>query len=269
MKEAVVLAGGLGTRLRAVVADVPKPLAPVAGRPFLERQLAEFAQRGVQRTVLSLGHGADAIRARIGPRFAGMDIVCEVEAQPLGTGGALRAALARCDEPGVLVANGDTWLDLDLRALAAHWAARPGPVIVGRHVDDAARYGRLLCHEQADGRLRLAGFAEKGAAGPGLVNSGHYLLPRDLFERFAAAGAGAGGGSGSGSARAARPLLPPLPPLPAAFSFETDFVQPHAAALDIEVLTCDGLFIDIGVPEDWRRAQTLLAHLGEPTGPAA
>ncbi len=236
MHEAVILAGGFGTRLRAVVPEWPKPLAPVAGRPFLTLVLAALARQGVQRVVLSLGYRAEAFMQTLGQRHAGMDIVHEIEAEPLGTGGAIRAALARCEGEAALVLNGDTYLDFALAPAVARWRDSGHPVLLGCRVDDTARYGRLRLEGD-----RLAGFEEKGRGGPGLINSGHYLLPRDLF---------------AGSA------------LPAAFSFETDFLLPQLQRRPIEVLEVTGRFIDIGVPEDYALAQTYLADLADLAAPA-
>lgn len=227
--EAVILAGGFGTRLRAVVPECPKPLAPVAGRPFLTLVLAALARQGVRRVVLSLGYRAGDFMQTLGRRHAGMEIVHEVEDQPLGTGGAIRAALARCEGDAALVLNGDTYLDFDLVAAATRWQLSGHPVLLGCRVADTARYGRLRLAEG-----RLAGFEEKGRGGPGLINSGHYVLPRRLFE---------------GST------------LPAAFSFETDFLLPQLQQRPIEVLEVSGRFIDIGVPEDYALAQTYLVDL--------
>ncbi|MEI7444266.1 MAG: nucleotidyltransferase family protein [Burkholderiales bacterium] len=225
--EAIVLAGGLGTRLRQVVPDLPKPMAPVAGRPFLEILLTALAARGVDRVVLSVGHRAEAITGHFGTRWGGLEIEAAVEDTPLGTGGALRFALDRCRRDPVLVLNGDTFLDLDLEALARRWDTEGRPLIVARAVPDTARFGRL---EAVDGQL--AGFSEKGTAGPGLINAGTYLVPRDLLDAFPAG----------------RP-----------FSLETDYLVPRAVARGFGVFVSDGLFIDIGVPDDYARAQTLLA----------
>jgi D-glycero-alpha-D-manno-heptose 1-phosphate guanylyltransferase len=229
MLEALVLAGGLGTRLRAVVADVPKPMAPVAGRPFLEILLRQLERQGVRHAVLSVGHMADVIERHFGPRFGAIEIHYEVETKPLGTGGAIRRALARCGGDAALVVNGDTLLELELAAVAERWQARHQTLIIGREVPDTARYGRL----RVDGD-RLTGFAEKGVTGPGPINTGHYVLPTALFDGF---------------------------DLPEVFSFENDFLVPHVETLGIEVFMARGRFIDIGIPEDYRRAQTELADL--------
>jgi D-glycero-alpha-D-manno-heptose 1-phosphate guanylyltransferase len=227
--DAVVLAGGFGTRLRAVVADVPKPMAPVAGRPFLEILLNALARQGVRRVVLSLGYQAGLIEGHFGPRFGPLDLVYEIESQPLGTGGALRKALARCNGAAALVVNGDTYLHFDLDALQAAWVREPLPTIVGVEVADTLRYGRLRIEH---GRVRE--FCEKGTPGRGVINSGHYLLPTRLFD-------------GCG-------LTDP-------FSFEADFLVPQVQHLPIGAFTASGPFIDIGIPEDCRRAQTELATL--------
>ena len=230
--EAVVLAGGFGTRLRSVVPDLPKPMAPVAGRPFLEILLQALARKGMARVVLSLGYQAEVIRTHFGPRFCGMDIVCEIETVPLGTGGALARGLRRCEGAAALVVNGDTFLDVDLAAVVAQWQARQNPIVVGRQMADTARYGRLRV---AGGRLTA--FEEKGPSGPGLINTGHYLLPTKMLETR---------------------------DLPDTFSFETDFIAPRLAELDIDVFETRGLFIDIGVPDDYHRAQTELAVYAAP-----
>jgi D-glycero-alpha-D-manno-heptose 1-phosphate guanylyltransferase len=227
MIDAIVLAGGMGTRLRPVTGDLPKPMAPVAGRPFLEILLSTLARKGLRRAVLSLGYRAERIRDHFGARFAGVELDFEIEPVPLGTGGAIRRALARCRTSTALVVNGDTLLDLELDTLLGFGRSPDCPVLVARAVDDTARYGRLDVE-----RGRLIAFAEKSGSGPGLVNTGHYRLPCHLFEGQA---------------------------LPEAFSIEHDFLAPRAADLGIEVFVSHGTFIDIGVPEDYARAQSELA----------
>jgi len=230
MPEALVLAGGFGTRLRTVVADLPKPMAPVAGRPFLEFVLGGLARHGVPRAVLSVGYLSDIIIGHFGHVFQGMALDYAVEATPLGTGGAVAEGLRHCAGPAVLVLNGDTWLDLELHALVGHWQREQAPVIVAREVDDVARYGSL---QVEDGRV--VRFVEKGPAGPGLINAGVYLLPRDLF----AAGA---------------PAAP--------FSLEADVLAPCVRSRRVDAFITRGEFIDIGIPDDYHRAQRM--RLGQP-----
>jgi D-glycero-alpha-D-manno-heptose 1-phosphate guanylyltransferase len=226
MIDALVLAGGRGTRLAAVVPELPKPMAPVCGRPFLELLLGALHDKGLQRAVLSLGYRAEVIVQHFGTRFRGLELDYVIEEQPLGTGGAIRLGLAKCRGDAALVVNGDTLLDLELQALHARWLAVQRPILVGCQVPNTTRYGRLQVE-----RGRLTGFAEKGLSGPGWINSGHYVLPRGLLETSA---------------------------LPPAFSFENDVLVPRLAELQIEVFESAGDFIDIGIPEDYARAQTVL-----------
>lgn len=222
-----MLAGGLGTRLRAVVPDLPKPMAPVAGRPFLEILLSSLARGGVDRVVLSVGHRAAQIVDHFGRAYDGLEVDYAVEDTPLGTGGAVRLALGRCSGEPVLVLNGDTFLELDLAALRACWRDDRAPVVVAREVDDTARYGRMRIE---DGRV--VAFAEKGVAGPGTINGGVYLVPRDLLDAFEPG---------------------------RAFSIENDFFAQQAGRRTIRAHVARGRFVDIGVPDDYARAQSMLA----------
>lgn len=225
--EAIVLAGGFGTRLREVVADVPKPMALIAGRPFLEILLGSLAQKGFSRVVLSLGFMAEKISEHFGTRFAGLDLAYVVEDTPLGTGGAIRLAFETCTQDHVFVFNGDTYLDLEVVPLEQQWLTKRHPIVVGRQVTDTTRYGRLV----VDGG-QITHFAEKGIAGPGLINAGCYLLATDALASF---------------------------PLNQPFSIETDYLVPEVTRATVEVFVTEGLFIDIGIPEDYALAQTLLA----------
>jgi D-glycero-alpha-D-manno-heptose 1-phosphate guanylyltransferase len=231
MKEAVILAGGFGTRLRAVVSDVPKPMAPIGDQPFLALLMAHLARNGFGRVVLSVGYLADAIVAHFGASWRGMVLDYAREDVPLGTGGAIRAALARCTADHVHVFNGDTYLGLDCAVTEALWEARRTPIIVAREVPDTARYGRL----EVDPAGRVAGFLEKAASGgPGWINAGCYVLPRAIADEF-----------------------PPDDP----FSFETDYLRHAVARRPILACPTEADFIDIGTPEDYARAQALLASL--------
>ena len=225
--EAIVLAGGFGTRLREVVSDVPKPMAPIAGRPFLEILLESLSRKGFERVILSLGFMADKISGHFGEKFAGMDLVYVVEPQPLGTGGAIRLSLSHCHQDHVYVFNGDTFLDLDIGALEAHWQKYRFPIVVGRIVSDTTRYGRLLV---ADGRV--CGFNEKGQAGAGLINAGCYVFNQGQLDDFT---------------------------LNTQFSLEVDYLSSAVASQPFDVFSTDAQFIDIGVPEDFKLAQSLLA----------
>jgi D-glycero-alpha-D-manno-heptose 1-phosphate guanylyltransferase len=234
--DAVVLAGGLGTRLRAAVPDLPKPMAPVAGRPFLAWVLDHLARQGVRRAVLAVGFRHGAIQEYFGDHFGNrhgpIRLTYSVEPRPLGTGGALRAALTRCATDPVLVVNGDTLFEIDLEPLlACHRAAGRSLTMALCLAPDTARYGRVAV---ADGIV--TGFDEKGPSGAGLgagcINAGLYVVSARLFDGLA---------------------------LPAAFSFEDDLLAPHLAAVAPAAFEATGYFIDIGVPDDYRRARAELA----------
>ncbi len=222
--EAIVLAGGFGTRLRGIVDDVPKPLAPVAGRPFLAWLLDRLAASGMRRCILATGYLSEVIEQRIGASWQGMEIAYSVEPEPLGTGGAIRLAASRLQGNAAHVLNGDTWLEYDPAALEATARATGTPMAIAlARVDDVARYGAVDIDND-----RVAGFREKGEAGAGWINAGCYFLAAEA-----------------------------LAALPArdAFSFEQDVLQPRVQAGAVAAFTATAGFIDIGVPEDYARAQ--------------
>jgi D-glycero-alpha-D-manno-heptose 1-phosphate guanylyltransferase len=224
--EAIVLAGGFGTRLRSVVSNVPKPMAPIAGHPFLELLLASLKARGMTRVIMSVGYMHSAITSYFEKHPMGLDLVYEIESQPLGTGGAIKAALNRVKGDNAFVLNGDTFLELDLSQLAAMWSADPAPIVVVRSVPDTARYGRV---EIDNGKI--VRFSDESKTGEGLINAGCYLIPTSLLEDAE---------------------------VPDSFSFERDFLA-HCPPLYLRAVVATGHFIDIGVPEDYARAQTELA----------
>jgi len=226
--EAVVLAGGLGTRLRAVVADVPKPMAPVAGRPFLAYVLDRLVDTGFATAILAVGYRFEAIRSHFGDGYRGLRLAYSVEREPQGTGGALRDALALGSGGEMFVLNGDTWLDVDYRAmLAAHERSRAELTIAVHRVADSARYGAL----ELEGN-RVRGFREKGESGSGWINGGIYVVGPALRTRLRRVGA---------------------------FSFEQDVLVPGVASIAPLAFRTTGQFIDIGIPDDYVRARQILA----------
>lgn len=231
VEEAIILVGGLGTRLRGVVGDLPKPLAAVAGRPFLAHVLDRLDVAGMRRVVLATGYLGEQVRQAMGVRWGGMQVDYSVEDSPRGTGGAVALAARQLHGQDAFVLNGDTFLRFDPPALEAV-VARTGAVLgmAVAQVQDAGRYGRVeLAGERA------LGFTEKGAGGPGYINAGSYLLTRAAID-----------------------ALPDEP----AYSFEDEVLRPLTAAGRVAVLVDTSDFIDIGVPEDYWRAQ---ASLGTPT----
>ena len=226
--EAIVLAGGFGMRLRGIVDDVPKPLAPVAGRPFLAWLLDRLAASGMRRCILATGYLSEVIEQRIGATWQGMEIVYSVEPEPLGTGGAIRLAASRLQGDAAHVLNGDTWLEYDPAQLEAAARDAGAPMAIAlAHVDDVARYGAVDIEHG-----RVGGFREKGEAGPGWINAGCYFLAADALSAL---------------------------PVNDAFSFERDVLEPRVRAGAVVAFTATAGFIDIGVPEDYARAQLQFA----------
>lgn len=223
--EAIVLAGGLGTRLRPVVSDVPKPMAPVNGRPFLERLLAYWIGQGVRRFVLSVGYLAERISGHFGDRWEGAEIDYAVEEQALGTGGGLLLAASKAQARDVLVMNGDTYFAVPLPEFSAFQAQTAADWALALFSsDDGKRYTGLST--DAEGRI--------GAEPGGLANGGVYLMNRARL--------------------AGLPWRPGV-----RFSLESDLL-PHALRNGWRVYgrAFDRPFIDIGVPQDYQNAGAII-----------
>jgi D-glycero-alpha-D-manno-heptose 1-phosphate guanylyltransferase len=228
--EAIVLAGGLGTRLASKLDGIPKAMAPIAGRPFLEILLDQLRRAGCTRALLSVGHLHETIQSHFGTSFRGVALDYVIEATPLGTGGAIRKALHEAAEDNVLVLNGDTFLQADFAAMFQfHKAERAAFTIAVTYQPDITRYGGV----RIEGN-RVIGFEEKGRSGPGWINAGACILPK---------------------------AMPWPATLPEKFSFEVDFLVPETPRLAPAAFQVEGFFLDIGVPEDLDRAQTALANL--------
>ena len=224
--EVIILAGGFGTRLKKELPNLTKPMAPIAGQPFLEILLKSLSNKGFQRIILSLGYMSEKIVNYFGDNFLGMDLIYVIENKPLGTGGAIRKSFEKCNDDYVLVINGDTFIDIDIQGIEKQWHKNNVPIIVACSVSDTSRYGRL----EVNGR-HVTGFSEKKMSGQGLINAGCYLLPINLLEQYSEE---------------------------KNFSFEIDFLYDAVSKYRFDCFLSQSVFIDIGVPEDFERAQTLL-----------
>lgn len=224
VQQALILAGGRGTRLGALTETCPKPLLNVGGTPFIHYLIWLLGLHGVRKFVLSTGYRSEMFRAAI-PADSNpeREVVHSIETEPLGTGGAIAFARPLLDDI-FLVLNGDTIFDIDHQALAATLKSAPRAMasVALRHVEDTSRYGRVTL----DGDL-VRSFGEKAASGPGWINGGIYCLKR-----------------------AAADFLPQSP-----CSVERDLFPRLAQSGELAGHTFDGYFIDIGLPDTLERAQ--------------
>lgn len=222
--QAIILAGGFGTRLRSVVADVPKPMAPIHGKPFLAYLMDYLKAQGITSIVLSVHYLREQIQAYFKSSYQGISIAYAIEDEPLGTGGAMIKSLSMIDAAKpVFVLNGDTFLKLDYQLMyASQINTNANLTIALRLVADCSRYGVVLTENNI-----AVEFKEQGGQHSGLINAGVYLLSANLFKLFS---------------------------LPNKFSFERDFLFPMMGTLQPQIYRVDDYFIDIGVPEDYARA---------------
>ncbi len=230
--EAIVLAGGLGTRLRRVVKDVPKPMARVNGRPFLSYVLDPLAEAGIAKAVLSIGYRSESIKDFFGPTYREMSIEYMIETEPLGTGGAILSSLSAVSGEELFILNGDTFFGVGLDGLIkAHRESRAEITLALKPMRDFERYGSVILEEG-----RVSGFREKSFERSGYVNGGVYAVNRDIGEKLSKAGR-------------------------KAFSFEKDFLEKEIGSLNASGFVSDAYFIDIGVPEDYERARREFRNL--------
>ena len=220
--EAIVLAGGLGTRLRSVVSDLPKPMAPIGDKPFLEYILKYLQKNGITRVILSVGYKWETIKEHFGDKFENIELIYSVENESLGTGGAIKKAMNQVKNSQVYIINGDTLFDVDLKSLVLEDNSKL--ILSLKHMINFDRYG---CVESDDNNLVKA-FTEKGYRESGNINGGIYLASKNIFDNF---------------------------DLDEKFSFE-EFMQVNFEELKISVKVFEKYFIDIGIPEDYQKAQT-------------
>ncbi|MDI1356343.1 MAG: nucleotidyltransferase family protein [bacterium] len=227
LNTAIIVAGGFGTRLQSRVHDVPKPMAPVNAEPFLNYQLRFLKHYGITKIILSVGHLANKIQDYYQSSFEGLQITYALEEKPLGTGGGIRLALQNCTEESVFVLNGDSFFDIDLPTFyGLHLQKHAQISLALRKVKDAARYGTI--QKEEDDRITL--FSEKsGHTKEGLINAGIYILDRKVFLNNTVADK--------------------------RFSIEKDFFEKQLQHLIMKGFDFEGYFIDIGIPEDYEKAQ--------------
>ncbi len=227
--EAIILAGGLGTRLQPVVSDVPKCLAPVNGIPFLTYVIDAIQKQGITRFIFSVGYKSDSIIDFVDSNYKHLDKVFVFEKEPLGTGGAIKEACKNLYEKNVLVFNADTFFPVDLQELAdIHTKQKAECTIALKRMTNFSRYGAVETSTTAI----VTAFKEKQFTDKGLINGGIYVLNVKRFLKNK---------------------------LPAVFSFEKEYLEKNTSNPKLLGIAFDNYFIDIGVPEDYERAQKELS----------
>lgn len=223
--EAILLAGGLGTRLQSVVSDIPKCMAPVAGKPFLSYLLATLEKAGFTHIILSLGYKHESIEEWIKTVRTSMKISSVIEQHPLGTGGAVRLALSQATQKEVFVLNGDTYLGVNYtEMLKLHLQTQAQATLALKEMKNFDRYGLVDIENKSH---RIQQFREKQFCKAGLINGGIYLINRNELDNY-----------------------------PEKFSLEKEFFEATVSIGKLSGYISEGYFIDIGIPEDYARAQT-------------
>jgi len=220
---AIVLAGGFGTRLKSVVKDVPKPLAPINNRAFLEYLFDYLRENGIKKVILSVGYRADLIQNHFGSSYRDISIEYIFEDTPLGTGGAIKKSLESVKESCNFILNGDSFFNIDLRAFKESFDREKADISIAlKEMQNFDRYGLIELNQN-----RVVEFKEKSFCKKGYINAGIYLVKSDILQNFESK----------------------------SFSFESDFLQKSIDSLNIRGFKSDGYFIDIGIPEDYERAK--------------
>jgi D-glycero-alpha-D-manno-heptose 1-phosphate guanylyltransferase len=227
--EAIILAGGLGTRLRPIVSDLPKPMAPIRGKPFLQYIFEYLRIQGIRKVVLSTGYKHQMIESYFGSQYHEISLVYSQEKEPLGTGGAVKKALENITTNHVFVLNGDTFFNINLEDLyQLHLLLNSDVTLALKPMKNPARYG--IIKTAGD---KVLSFNEKSLKKQGTINGGIYVLKKNLFKGIS---------------------------ISETFSFEQDFLKKYADSLQFNAYKSDAFFIDIGIPEDYQAAQRKLPY---------
>jgi len=228
--DVIILAGGLGTRLRSHIGEeIPKPMAPIRDTPFLQILLSKCAREGFKRVILSVGYKQEVIMRYFGERFLGVEILYAREQNPLGTGGAISQALKLAQTPYVLLLNGDTFFEINFWDFMAKPHA-PSRLKLALTPMKNTRYGSI----ELDSDGFITRFSTDSNSAHSLINAGVYKVSRDIFKGFC---------------------------LLETFSFEA-FIAQHYREIHASGEVYEARFIDIGIPQDYLKAQNYLGELG-------
>jgi D-glycero-alpha-D-manno-heptose 1-phosphate guanylyltransferase len=220
----IILAGGKGTRLQSVISDVPKPMAPINGIPLLERMIQHLYEQGVQHFILSVGYKKEVIIDYFTSKERPYFISFSEEDTPLGTGGAIQKALNKATSEFVLVLNGDTFFDIDIQNFVKKALAQHSECTLALHsTANNKRYGSVQIQNN-----QILSFQEKSSESTNLINGGIYFIHKQTFLNRN---------------------------LPEQFSFEQDYLEKYVGEHTFTGFEENGYFIDIGIPEDYKKAQ--------------
>ena len=219
--QAIILCGGLGTRLREAIKDVPKPMAPINGTPFMQLQLDRLKEAGANKVVFAVGYKKEIIQDYFHDEYKGMKLCYSEEDKPLGTGGALKKALKLIDEDCAIVMNGDVYLNINLKAIYnQHIVSKVWETMAVKPMTNFNRYGNAFI----DG-IKMIDYREKEQTEKGFVHIGCYVVQKNIFDAF--------------------------PELGDSFSHETDYLAKQVKNRRHNVYIYNGYFVDIGIPKDY------------------
>lgn len=229
--QAIILAGGLGTRLKSVVANKPKALSPVAGKPFLFYVIEYLKNEGVTEFIFSLGYLSEQIIDFLQQNYPQLAYKYYIEESPLGTGGGIKKAITLTTAEDVLIVNADTYFDVNLEVMyQLHKHSNAQCTIALKKMVDFDRYGAV----EINAANTIVHFKEKNFVKEGLINGGFIFLNTPYFIEKTAH-------------------------LPEIFSFEKEFLEVHLHTMVVKGFTSEGYFIDIGIPEDYQKAEIAFA----------
>lgn len=228
--QAIILAGGLGTRLKSVVADKPKVLSPVAGKPFLYYIIEYLQKQGVDKYIFALGYLSEQVIGFLKENYSNLAYQYTIEETPLGTGGGIKKAIQLATEENVLIVNADTFFEVNVQQLFSfHTVSNAHCTVSLKLMKNFDRYGSVELEKETQ---NIISFKEKTFIQEGYINAGYLVLNKNYF-------------------------LLTTKNLPAIFSFEKDFLEKNVDAMLIKGFPYDGYFIDIGIPEDFNTAQEI------------
>lgn len=225
--EAIILSGGKGTRLQSVIKDIPKTMADVNGTPFLETTLQWLNSFNINKVILAVGYKKEYIKKYFGNNYKNINLIYSEEEEPLGTGGAIKKALKECVDDNVIVMNGDVFARVDLNKMyEKHLSLGSVMTIAVKEMTNFDRFGVVKFNKD-----RITRFEEKKYVEKGFMNTGIYIMNKDIFENKIE---------------------------DKSFSIENDYLSKYIDKDKISPFIFAGEFIDIGIPEDYQKIQAMI-----------